>query len=316
LFERRPEIVPDLAAAAQEWSAWVSIMDSGVAGASLRMRTVHATGAIVDIEPASRWPRVAVAELWTYRELLFFLVWRDVKVRYAQTVLGAGWTVVQPLLTMAVFTVVFGRLAKIPSDGVPYAVFSLTALIPWNYFSSALTTASSSLVSNARLISKVYFPRLIVPLSSVLSGLVGFAITLVMLLAAMLMLGLVPRVSAIVVLPVLLVIMMMIAAGVGCWLGALAVQYRDIQNVTAFIVHLWMYACPVVYPLSLVPERYRSVYLLNPMVGVIEGFRSALLATTPLPLIPIGISACVSAVLLVSGVLYFRRMEQTFADVA
>lgn len=280
------------------------------------MLRAGASPASVDIVPVAHWPGVNLRELWAYRELFFFLVWRDVKVRYAQTVLGVWWVVVQPLVTMVVFTIVFGRLAQIPSDGVPYALFSLAALIPWNYFSGALTSASGSLVSNTNLISKIYFPRLIVPLSSVLSGLVNLAITLAILLLTMLGFGMAPPASAVVIVPVLLLIMMMIAAGVGCWLGALAIQYRDIQNVAAFLVPLWMYASPIVYPLSLVPDAYRPIYLLNPMVGVIEGFRSALLATTPLPWTAIGVSAAVSALLLVTGVLHFRRMEQTFADVA
>ena len=270
----------------------------------------------VDIGPLERWPRADVRELWTYRELFAFLVWRDVKVRYAQTVLGAGWVVMQPLVTTLVLTLVFGRLARIPSDGVPYAVFALAALVPWSYFSSALAGATGSLVSNTNLISKVYFPRLVIPLASIIGGLVNFAITFALLLLVMLSFGLVPPLSAVVILPVLILMMVLIAAGVGCWLGALAVQYRDVRNIVVFLVQLWMYASPVVYPLSLVPSEYRWLYILNPMVGVIVGFRSVLLGTTPLPMDAIAVSATVALVLFVTGVFYFRRMEQTFADVA
>jgi lipopolysaccharide transport system permease protein len=277
----------------------------------------HNAGCLAsDIVPATRWPRVDVRELWAYRELLLFLVWRDIKVRYAQTVLGAGWTVAQPLVTVATFSVVFGGLAKIPSDGVPYPLFSLAAMIPWSYFSGALTGATTSLVSNTNLITKTYFPRLIIPLSSVLSGVVNLALTLVLFVACLIVAGIAPARSSLIVVPLLVAITMMVAAGVGCWLGALSLQYRDIRTLSALLVQLWMYASPIVYPLSLVPDAYRPLYVLNPMVGIIEGFRSVLVGTTPLPVGPIAVSAVVGALLFASGVLYFCRMEQTFADVA
>ena len=271
---------------------------------------------VTEIEPPVRWPGIGARELSGYRELLFFLIWRDIKVRYAQTVFGVGWAIVQPVVTMATFTVVFSGLAGVPSDGVPYPLFSLAALIPWSYFSTALAGATNSLVSNTNLITKIYFPRLIIPLASVLSGLVNFGITLAILLAVLAVFRMLPPPMSIVVLPILVIAMMMIAAGVGCWLGALTLQYRDIRNVAGFVVQLWMYASPVVYPLSLVPEAYRPLYLLNPMVGIIEGFRSVLLGTTPTPWTEIAVSVSVGALLLGTGVLYFRRLEQTFADVA
>jgi lipopolysaccharide transport system permease protein len=268
------------------------------------------------IEPTGRWPRIDLRELWAYRGLFFFLVWRDVKVRYAQTVLGAGWAILQPVLTMLVFTVIFGRFANIPSDGVPYAVFSLAALVPWTYFSTALSGASNSLVSSTNLITKVYFPRLVIPFAPVLAGLVDFAVALVVLGAVMLFYGIVPGPLALVVVPLLLVGMMLTSAGVGCWLAALNIQYRDVKHVTPFLVQVWMYASPIVYPMSLVPERYRAVYALNPMAGIVEGFRAVLLGTGAVSWPTIGMSLAVGAVLFVTGSFYFRRTERVFADVA
>lgn len=273
-------------------------------------------GIVVDITPPSRWAGIDLRELWAYRELFLFLVWRDVKVRYAQTVLGAGWVILQPLVTVVLFSIVFGRLVKVPSDGVPYPVFSLVALIPWHYFSGALTSASHSLISNSNLITKVYFPRLVIPFASVLSGLVNFSVTFGTLLLILLAVGIVPSPSALVLVPLFVLVMILAAAGVGCWLAAMTLQYRDIAGIAAFVLQAWMYASPVVYPLSLVPEAFRPLYLLNPMVGVIEGFRSAVLGTTPVPWPAVAASAVVSVLLFLSGVLYFRRTEHIFADVA
>lgn len=267
------------------------------------------------IRPAKGWPTLDVREIWAYRGLFFFLVWRDIKVRYAQTVLGTGWAIIQPVMTMIVFTVIFGNFARIPSDGVPYPVFSLAALVPWTYFSGALSGASGSLVQNANLLTKVYFPRLIIPLSRVLSGLTSFAISFLILLALQLAYGFVPSALALVVLPVLILIMMMTAAGVGSWLAAIQIQYRDVGTITGFMVRAWMYASPIVYPLSMVPERYRTVYMLNPLVSVIEGFRAVLLGTQPLNWSGISIGVLVSSVLFFSGTLYFRTLEDRFADV-
>jgi lipopolysaccharide transport system permease protein len=269
----------------------------------------------VVIEPVGRWTGPDLPELWAYRGLFFFLVWRDISVRYAQTVLGAGWAVVQPVLTMIVFTVVFGNFAGIPSDGVPYPIFSFAALVPWAYFSHALTASSGSLLASARMFTKVYFPRLVIPCVPVLAGLVDFSIAFLILLAMTAFYGFVPSLSAILLLPLLIGIMMMTATGVGCWLTAVNIQYRDVKVLTAFLVQSWMYATPIVYPLSVVPEGYRWFYVLNPMVGVIEGFRSVLLGTNPIPWSAIGVSMVVASVLLATGILYFRRMEAIFADV-
>ncbi|HEX8692064.1 MAG TPA: ABC transporter permease [Longimicrobium sp.] len=268
------------------------------------------------IEPSGRFPRIGVRELWAYRGLLFFLVWRDIKVRYAQTVLGAGWAVLQPVLTALVFTAVFGLLARIPSEGVPYPVFALAALVPWTYFSTALAGSSNSLVANTNLITKVYFPRLVIPLAPVLAGLVDFAVALVVLLAVMLGYGMVPSPASLVVVPLLVLVMVLTAAGIGCWLSALHIQYRDVRHVVPFLVQVWMYASPIVYPASLVPGRYRALYALNPMVGVIEGFRGVLLGTPGPSWGALALSLAVGLALLASGALYFRKTERVFADVA
>jgi len=266
------------------------------------------------IEASSGWRLIDWQELWRYRDLFYFLVWRDVKVRYAQSILGIGWAVIRPVFSMIVFSIVFGRLAKIASDGVPYAVFSYAALVPWTYFSSALTGASGSLVGASGMISKVYFPRLIIPLTTVLSNLVDFAIALLILFGLMVWFGMQPTIWAL-LLPLLVLLMMLTAAGLGMWLTALAIQYRDVKYGLSFAVQLLMYATPVVYPASSFPQQYRWLYGLNPMAGVIEGFRSALLGTNPMPwdlLLPGTITAII---VFIGGALYFRRMERIFADV-
>jgi len=274
----------------------------------------HALPTLV-IAPSGRWPRIDLRELWTYRGLFVFLVWREIKVRYAQTVLGAGWAVLQPVLTMLVFAVIFGRFARIPSDGVPYPVFSLAALVPWTYFSTALSGASLSLTNDKNLVSKVYFPRLVIPFAPVLSGLLDFAIGLVILGVMMLAYGIAPHAGALVFLPVAALSMVLCAAGVGSGLAALNVQYRDVRYVVPFLTQVWMYASPIVYPASLVPERYRALYALNPMVGVIEGLRGSLLGTGGASWSIMGVSLASSLVLFVAGMLYFRRTERRFADV-
>jgi len=269
----------------------------------------------VVLEPAGSWPGVDFAELWRFRGLFFFLVWRDIKVRYAQTILGALWAVLQPVLSMVVFTVVFGGLAEIETGDLPYAVFSLCGLVPWTYFSTALTGASNSLVSNPALVTKIYIPRLIIPSAPILAGVVDFAIALVVLLGMLLAFGIVPPLSAVYVVPLLLALAMATGAGVGYWLSALNIQYRDIKYVAPFLVQLWMYAAPVVYPLSLVPEEYRLAYSLNPMVAVVEGVRMALTGDGVLLGSHVAASVVTAAVLLVSGALFFRRAERVFADV-
>jgi lipopolysaccharide transport system permease protein len=258
---------------------------------------------------------VDFAELWRFRGLFFFLVWRDIKVRYAQTILGALWAVLQPVLSMVVFTVVFGGLAQIETGDLPYAVFSLCGLVPWTYFSMALTGASNSLVSNPALVTKIYVPRLIIPSAPILAGVVDFAIALVVLLGMLLAYGIVPPLSALYTVPLLLTLAMATVAGVGFWLSALNIQYRDIKYVAPFIVQLWMYAAPVVYPLSLVPEPYRLAYSVNPMVTVVEGMRMALTGDGVLLPSYVAASAAMAAVLLVSGALFFRQAERVFADV-
>jgi lipopolysaccharide transport system permease protein len=269
--------------------------------------------ATVRIEPPRAWLELRLREVWTYRELLYFFVWRDLKVRYKQTVIGVAWVVLQPLMSMGVFTLFFGRLAKLPSDGLPYPVFYFAALAPWTYFSTAVTTATNVIVENQRVITKVYFPRLILPLSSVTSGLVDFAIAFLVLLGLTLGCGLRPGVNAI-WLPVFLLLALATALGVGLWLSALNALYRDVKYVTPFMVQFWMLASPVAYPSSLVPEKWRWLYALNPIAGVIEGFRWALTGHGQAPGMFLLASAAGVLLLLVSGLLFFQRMEGTVAD--
>ena len=266
------------------------------------------------IEAKSGWRFIDWRELWNYRDLFFFLVWRDIKTRYAQSVLGVGWALIQPVFSMIIFTIIFGNFVQVSSDGVPYAIFNYAALVPWTFFAGSLTGATGSLVGSANMITKVYFPRLIIPLAPVLGKLVDFAIAMLLLLVMMLYFGIGPTMGVL-FLPVLVLMMMLAAAGLGMWLTALAVQYRDINYGLGFFVQILMYAAPVVYSTNVVPERLRLFYALNPMVGVIEGFRSALLATNPMPWDLIGVGAAVGLFLFISGALYFRHMERIFADV-
>jgi lipopolysaccharide transport system permease protein len=255
-----------------------------------------------------------IRELWEYRELLYFLTWRDIAVRYKQTTLGATWAIIQPFMTMVVFSLFFGRLAKVPSDGIPYPIFSYTALVPWTFFANGLGLSSNSLVSSANLIKKVYFPRLTIPIATVLSGVVDFGLAFVVLLGLVLFYGIVPTWNVI-WLPLLLLLALMTALGVGLWLSALNVEYRDVRYIVPFITQFWMFATPIAYSSSLLDEPWRTIYALNPMVGVIEGFRWALLgvAITPGPMI--GVSALAALAILISGAFYFRRMEKNFADI-
>ena len=265
------------------------------------------------LQPSQGWNGRTLSDIWVYRELLYFFIWRDIKVRYKQTLLGAGWAIIQPLMTMVVFTIFFGHLAKVPSDGLPYPVFSLMALVPWTYFASALAGCSTSLSGYQHIISKVYFPRLIIPIGAVVAPLVDFAIGFAILIGFMAWYRIVPGPS-IVWLPALMLLALATAAGVGVWLAALNVRYRDVRYVVPFVVQLWMFATPVAYPASLVPARWRGVYGLNPMAGVIEGFRWAL-AGGPAPGVITLVSAAVVVVLIAGGAIYFRRLEGTFADV-
>jgi lipopolysaccharide transport system permease protein len=265
------------------------------------------------IQPTTGWIRLNLGDLWRYRELLFFLVWRDIKVRYKQTVLGAMWAILQPFLNMLVFTVVFGRLARVPSDGIPYALFTYTALIPWQLFAYALTESSSSVVLNERLITKIYFPRLVIPISSVLAGLVDFIVALPVVAAMMLWYHRTLSWAAF-TLPFFVIFALATALGVGLWLAALNVQYRDVRYTLAFIVQFWLFASPVAYSSTLIPAKWRPWYGLNPMAGVIQGFRWALLGA-PAPGAMLAVSIGVVFIVLMGGLYYFRRMERTFADV-
>lgn len=264
------------------------------------------------IEPRRGFASLRLGDVWTYRELLYFLAWRDVKVRYKQTTLGVAWAVIQPLFTMVIFSVVFGRLAKMPSDGVPYPLFSFVALLPWQLFAHSLTASSQSVVTESRLITKVYFPRVIVPLSSVLGGLVDFAIASLVLLGLMAYYGAAPGVR-VVFLPVFVVMAVVSALAVGLWLSALNVKYRDVRYTLPFLTQVWLFASPVSYPSTLIPGRWQWLYGLNPMAGVVEGFRWALLGT-PAPMGTIYVSAVLVVALLVGGLYYFRSTERLFAD--
>ncbi len=266
------------------------------------------------IRPSKGWVKLGIGELWEARELLYFLTWREVKVRYKQTVIGVAWVVIQPLLTMIVLSIFFGRLAKMPSDGIPYPIFSLAGLVPWTFFANAVGLSASSLVTNANLIKKVYFPRLAVPIASVGSGLVDLGVSLV-LLFVMMPFYKVHFAMRILWLPAFLMLAVITSFGVGLWLAALNVEYRDVRYVVPFLMQFWMLATPVVYPSSLLKEPWRSVYSLNPMAGVVEGFRWCLLGAQALEPAPLAVSLFVSLVLLISGAFYFRRMERVFADV-
>ncbi len=252
--------------------------------------------------------------LWQYRELLYFLVWREVKVRYKQTVIGIGWAILQPLLTMLLFAVIFGRFLDVPTDGLPYPIFAYTALLPWNYFAQALDRSGNSLVANANLISKVYFPRLIIPLASVATPAVDFGLAFVVLLGMMAAYRVTPTWGA-ALLPIFLLLAVLTALAVSLWLSALNVKYRDVRYAIPFLIQVWMYASPIAYPASIVPEQWRLLYSLNPMAGVIEGFRWALLGKESPDVGVMAISMAVVLILLVGGLVYFRRMERTFADV-
>jgi lipopolysaccharide transport system permease protein len=277
------------------------------ASAAIPTRTIR-------IAPRTGWVSLSLNELAEYRELLYLLVWRDIKVRYKQTVLGAAWAVIQPFFTMVVFSLFFGRLAGVPSDGIPYPIFAYAALVPWNFFANGLSQSSDSLVSSANLIRKVYFPRLAVPIAAVLSGTVDFAISFSVLMAMMVYYGRTPT-AHVLWLPALMLLALATALGVGLWLSALNAYYRDVKYTVPFLVQFWMFATPIAYPSSLLGEPWRTIYGFNPMAGVIEGFRWALLGTNTSPGPMLAASAAASVVLLVSGAFYFRRMEKAFADI-
>jgi lipopolysaccharide transport system permease protein len=266
------------------------------------------------IQPRKGLWDLDLKSVWEYRELLYFLIWRDVKVRYKQTALGVAWAILQPLLATLVFTIFFGRLARMPSDGVPYPVFVYVAMVPWQFFASALSESSNSLVASQNLIKKVYFPRLVIPIGSVMAGLVDFCCAFVVLIGMMFHYGITPSAS-IFLFPLFLLLAVCTALAVGLWLSALNVQFRDVRYTITFLTQFWLFATPVVYPSSLVPARWRALYGLNPMAGVVDGFRYSLLGKAAEPGPMIWVSAAAVAVLLLGGLVYFKWMESTFADV-
>ena len=269
---------------------------------------------VIVVKPSKGWISLDLDELWKYRELLYFLTWRDIKVRYKQTVLGAAWAIIQPFFTMVVFSLFFGKLAKVPSDGIPYPIFAYGALVPWTFFANGLSQSSNSLVGNANLIRKVYFPRLVVPISSVVSGVFDFMLAFLVLLGMMLYYGIFPTVN-IVWLPLLLLLTLITSLGVGLWLSALNVQFRDVRYTVPFLTQFWLFSTPIAYPSSLLSEPWRTLYGINPMVGVVEGFRWALLGTDTAPGPIVMVSSLVALALLVGGAFYFKRLEKSFADV-
>jgi lipopolysaccharide transport system permease protein len=269
---------------------------------------------VTRVEPSKGWVSLRLPEIWEYRELLYFLIWRDIKVRYKQTVLGGAWAIIQPFFTMVVFSIFFGRLAKVPSDGIPYPIFSYTALVPWAFFANGLNQASNSLVGNANLINKVYFPRMAMPLASVLSGIIDFMLAFVMLVGMMFYYGMMPSLNAI-WLPFFLVLALVTSLGTSLWLSAMYVQFRDVRHIVPFLTQIWLFSTPIAYPSSLIQEPWRTVYGINPMAGVVEGFRWALLGVGSAPGPIIVVSSAVAVLLLLTGAFYFRRMEKTFADV-
>lgn len=271
--------------------------------------------ATVVVRPVRGWVPLGLGELWAYRELLYFLTWRDVKVRYKQTVLGAMWAIIQPFVTMVVFSLFFGQLAKIPSDGLPYPLFSYAALVPWTFFANGLSQSSQSVAVASGLIKKVYFPRLAIPIAGVVSGLVDFVLAFAVLLGLMAYYGMRPT-AAVAWLPLFLLLALVTSLGVGMWLSAMNVQFRDVRYAVPFLTQIWLFVTPIVYPSSLLGEPWRTIYGLNPMAGVVEGFRWALLGTEGVPGPMLAVSAAGALLLLVTGAYYFRRMEQTFADVA
>jgi len=289
------------------------------AGAGRAAASSNGTPTMLRIEPSTGWRLVDWKELVEYRDLFRFLVQRDISVLYKQTVLGYAWAVIRPFFQMVLFTIVFGNMANVSSDGVPYALFSYVALVPWTYFSSSMTTSTTSLVTNTQMLTKVYFPRLVIPMTPVLAKLVDFAIAFVIVGGLMAWYGVMPTWN-ILFLPLLILLMILTASGIGLWLSALTIQYRDIQHATAFLSQLLMYAAPVVWPVSLITEQYgdtvRMLYGLYPMAGVIEGFRSSVIGTNPMPWDLIIVGTISALVVFVSGAYYFRRMERRFADVA
>ena len=269
---------------------------------------------MIEIRPKKGLFDLDLGAVWRYRELLYFLVWRELKIRYKQAAIGVGWAVLQPVIAVLIFTAIFGYFARIPSDGVPYAVFAFTAILPWTYFSEAFRRGGTGLVDDADLIRKIYFPRLIIPLAMVAAPLVDFLLTFMVLLVLLAWYGIVPT-NNILFLPFFLLVAMLLALAVALWLGPVNVRFRDVKHTLPFLIQIWMYASPVVYPLSMVPERWKLLYSLNPMVGVIEGFRWALLGKATPNFLAMGVSLFLIMLVLLGGIVYFKKMERFFADV-
>lgn len=290
------------------------LQEPRIAADSVAQFLPHTHQPVTVIEPSGGWRALDLRELWRYRELVYFLAWRDVKVRYKQTLLGATWALIQPLAATGIFTIFFGVLAKMPSDGVPYPLFAYIGLLPWTYFSTTVGKIGGSLVANTNLISKVYFPRLVIPLAGVVSGLIDLGIGFCLLMAFLVFFGVAPS-AAMLTVPLFVAFAVVTALSIGIWLSALDVQYRDIRYVIPFLVQTWLFATPIVYPASLLPEKFRPLYGLNPMVGVVEGFRWAVLGSGEFPGLLLAPSVALVLVLLVTGLAYFRHVERTFADV-
>lgn len=269
---------------------------------------------VIVVKPSKGWIPLKLKELWEYRELLYFLTWRDIKVRYKQTVLGAAWAIIQPFFTMVVFSLFFGKLAKVPSDGIPYPIFAYAALVPWTFFANGLNQSANSLVGDANLIKKVFFPRLAIPISIVIAGAMDFVLAFIVLLGMMVFYGIFPTLN-IIWLPFLFLLTFITALGTGLWLSALNVQFRDVRYTVPFLTQFWLFATPIAYPSSLLSEPWRTLYGINPMVGVVEGFRWALLGTDTAPGPIMVVSSLVALALLIGGAYYFRRLEKSFADV-
>ena len=269
---------------------------------------------VVVIKPSKGWVSLNLRTLWEYRELLYFLTWRDIKVRYKQTALGAAWAILQPMATMLIFSLFFGRLVKVPSDGIPYPIFAFAALVPWTFFANGLNQSSNSLIASANLLKKVYFPRLAIPIATVLAGVVDFVLAFLVLLLLIAYYRIMPTIN-IVWTPLFLALAFVTSLGVGLWMSALNVKYRDVRYVVPFLIQIWLFATPVAYPSSLLSQPWRTIYGLNPMVGVVEGFRWALLGTNTAPGLMVIASSIAAFLILITGAFYFRYMEKTFADV-
>jgi lipopolysaccharide transport system permease protein len=277
-------------------------------------RTDDDSRPVTIIEPPQRWVPLDFQELWDQRELVYFLAWRDIKVRYKQTALGVSWAILQPLFGMVVFSIFFGRLGGIPSDGLPYPLWSFAGLVPWTFFAQGLTQAANSLVVSQNLLRKIYFPRLAIPIATVLSAALDLALSFLVLVGMMVFFGVQPSARAIAVIP-LTVLAFVAALGVGLWFSALAVRYRDVRYIVPFLVQFWLFATPIAYPSSLLPERWRVLYAINPMTGVVEGFRWALLGATTAPGPMLVVSTLAAVIILLGGAFYFRSVERTFADI-